>query len=46
MKMQPINVFLNVAKFADFWWKTADVSRTHGMWPVIHIFFRSLLGKI
>ena len=26
--MQSIHVFLDIAKFADFLWKTADVSRT------------------
>ena len=43
--MQYISVFLDVAKFADFWWKNAGVSRTHGVCHVIHIFFGSSLGK-
>ena len=28
--MQSISVFLDIAKFADFQWKNADVSRTQG----------------
>ena len=37
--MQCVSVFLNVAKFADFRWQTADdVSRTQGVCHVIHIF--------
>ena len=37
--MQSLSVFLDIAKFADFWWKNADVSRTQGVHHVIHIFF-------
>ena len=44
--MQSIHVFLDIAKFADFWWKIADVSRTHGMCHVIKIFFGSFLSKV
>ena len=36
--MQSIHVFLDIAKFADFQGKTADVSRTQGMCHVIYIF--------
>ena len=36
--MQSISVFLDVTKFADFWWKRADVSRTQMMYHVIYIF--------
>ena len=43
--MQSIYVFLDIAKFADFQLKIADVSGTQGVCPVIHIFFGSLLGK-
>ena len=39
-------VFLDIAKFADFWLKNADVSRTEGACHVIHVFFGSSLGKI
>ena len=46
IKMQSTCVFLDVAKFADFRWKIADVSRTQDMCHVIHIFFGLLLGKI
>ena len=28
--MQSILVFLDIAKFADSWWKIADASRTQG----------------
>ena len=37
---------LDVAKFADFRLKNADVNRTLGVYQVIHIFFGSSLGKI
>ena len=37
-EIQSISVFLDVAKFADFWLKNADVSRTQGMCHVIDIF--------
>ena len=44
--MQSISVFLDIAKFADFLRKNADVSRTQEVRHVIHIFFRSSLGKL
>ena len=44
--MQPIPAFLDIAKFADIWWKNADVSRTQGVCHVIHKFFVSSLGKV
>ena len=40
------SVFLDIAKFADFCWKNADVSRIQGVRQVIHIFFGSTLGKV
>ena len=43
--MQSITVFLDIAKFADFLLKNADVSRTQGVCHVIHIFFKSSLDK-
>ena len=43
---QKIYVFLGKAKFADFRWKIADVSRTPEVCHVIHIFFASSLGKV
>ena len=43
--MQSISVFLDIGKFADFLWKNT-VSRTQGVWQVIHIFFQSSLGKV
>ena len=43
--MQSISVFLDITKFADFWWKNADVSRSQ-VCHVIHIFFGSSLGKV
>ena len=36
--MQPVSVFLVIAKFADFWRKNADVSRSQGVCHVIRIF--------
>ena len=33
------SVFLDTAKFGDFWGKKADVSRTQGVRHVIHKFF-------
>ena len=39
--MHPTPVFLDTAKFADFRWKNADVSRTEGVCHVIHIFLES-----
>ena len=44
--MQSISVFLDRAKFTDFQWKNADVSRLEGVCHVIHIFFESPLGKV
>ena len=44
--MQSIHLFLDIAKFADFEWKIADISRTQGVCHVIHIFFVSFLGKV
>ena len=41
-----ISVFLDIAKFADFGRKNADVSRTQGLCCVIQIFFGSSLGKV
>ena len=39
------SVFLDIAKFADFRWKNADVSRTQGVCQVIHIFLYLLWGR-
>ena len=44
--MQSISVFLDIAKFANFQWKNADVSRTQGLCHVIRILFGSSLGKV
>ena len=44
--MQSISLFSDIAKFADFQIKNADVSRTQGLCHVIHIFFGSSLGKV
>ena len=41
-----IPVFLDIAKFADFWFKNLDVSRNQGVCYVIHIFLTSYLGKL
>ena len=37
---------LDIEKFADFQWKTANVSRPQWVYHVIHIFFGSSLGKV
>ena len=44
--MQSISVFLDIAKFADFRSKHADISRTQGVCHVIHIFFGFPLAKV
>ena len=44
--MQSICVFLDTAKFADFKWKNANISRTQRVCYMIHIYFGSLLGKV
>ena len=44
--MESILVFLDIAKFADFRLKNADVSRTQGVCHVIHIVFGSSLGMV
>ena len=44
--MSSMSVFLDIAKFADFRRKNADVSRTLGLCYMIHIFFGSSLGKV
>ena len=41
-----MSVFLDIAKFANFRRKSADVSRTQTVCHVIHIFFGSSLGKV
>ena len=46
MKIKSVAVFLDIAKFYDFRWKNADVSRTQGVCHVIHIFFGFSLGKL
>ena len=44
--MQSVSVFLDITKFADFWLKNADVSRTQRVYHMIYIFFGSSLGKV
>ena len=39
-------VSLDIIKLADFWYKKANVNRTHGVCYVIHIFFGSTLDNI
>ena len=43
--MQSISAFLDIAKFADFWFKNADISKTQGDRHVIHISFGSPLVR-
>ena len=42
--MEYISVFLDIAKFADFWLGNADVSRTKGVCHVTDIVFGSSLS--
>ena len=44
--MQSISAFLDIAKFADFWRKNADVSKIYGERHVIHKFLGFSLGKV
>ena len=44
--MESISVFLDIAKFADFRLKNADVCRTQGVCHVIHTVFGTSLGKL
>ena len=44
--MQSISVFLDIAKFSNFQWKNADVSRTQSLFHVIDIFFGSSSRKV
>ena len=44
--MKSISVFLDIAKFADFRENNADVSRTQGVYHVIHIVLETSLGKV
>ena len=44
--MESISVFPDIAKFADFRFKNADVSRNKGVCHVIQIVFGSCLGKV
>ena len=46
IKMQSISVFLDIARFAGFWHKNFDVSRTVGVCHVSSIFFGSALAKV
>ena len=39
--MQSIYVFLDIAKFTNFWWKNADVIRTKKVCHVVHISFKT-----
>ena len=39
-------VFLDIRKLADFWYKKANINRTHDVCYVIHIFFGSTLGNM
>ena len=41
-----LSIFPDIAKFADFRWKNADISRTQGVCHVIYIFLGSSLSKV
>ena len=43
--MQPMSAFLDIAKFANFQWKNADVGRTQGVCEAIYMILWSSLGK-
>ena len=45
-QMQSISVFLDIAKFTNFWCKNADANRTQEVCHVIYLFSRSSLGKV
>ena len=44
--MQSISVLLDTAKFAGFWLKNADASRTQGLGHLIHTFSVFSLSKV
>ena len=44
--MESISVFLDIAKFADFWLKNANVSGTQGVCHGIYVVFETSLGKV
>ena len=46
IKMQPMSVFLDITKVANFQWKNADVSRTQDVCHMIYMVFGSSLGKV
>ena len=41
-----MSVFVDIAKFTNFLSENADVSRTQGVFHMIHTFFGSSLGKV
>ena len=41
-----VYLFLDIAKFADFQLKNADITRTQGVCHEIHRFFGSPLAKV
>ena len=47
-EIESISVILDKAKSADFWWNNSDVSRTEGVFHMIHIFifFGFALGNV
>ena len=44
--MQSVSVFPDIAKFADFRGKNANVRETERVCHAIHIFLGSYLGKV
>ena len=42
--MKSISIFLDIAKFANFWWKNAVVNKTQEVYHVIHVLFWSSLS--
>ena len=37
--MKSISVFLDIAKFANFWWQNAVVNKTQEVYHVVHVLF-------
>ena len=46
MYQNVIYMFFDIAEFADFRWKNADVSEIQGVCPLIHTLFGSFLVKL
>ena len=45
-QMQSISVFFDIGKFAEFWWRNAEISSNQEWYHMIHVLFESFLGNI